>query len=169
MQNQKTKPVDTDELPLLNAEEEKLVELVATGKLTQAEAYQTAYDAHGYSPESLRVRACRKIAEPQIQAHLRALRAVGLANAAITIEQRIRDEQAFAQRAEDAGNYGAAGGAQDRLNKLLGLYVEKHADVTTHDPLETIREIAKESPQYAAELALAHGIAWTADEGATKH
>jgi hypothetical protein len=170
-QNQKTKPFDTDEsgLPVLSAEEEKLVELVSDGKLTQSDAYATAYDAHGYSPAALAVRACRKIAEPQIQAHLRSLRAVGLAKAGLSLEQRIKDEQAFAQRAEDAGNFGAAGGSHDRLNKLLGLYVERHADVTAHDPVETLREIAKDAPEYAAQLAAEHGIPWKADEGATKH
>jgi hypothetical protein len=66
-----------------------------------------------YSPAALRVQACRKVAEPKIQAHLRALRSVGYANARLTLEGRIEAELGFAQRAEYAGNYGAAGGAHD--------------------------------------------------------
>lgn len=168
MQNQKTEPVEYSEREL-SAAEDKFVELLATTD-NQTEAYLVAYEAHGYSKPALRVAACRKASEPHIRAALCRLKANGLTNSGITLEQRIKDEQAFAQRAEDAGNYGAAGGAHDRLNKLLGLYVEKVQDVTKeNDPVATLREIATHSPELAASLASHHNIPWKADEGATKH
>lgn len=152
---------DIDVLADLSVQEQRLVEALAEG-LNNVDAYRRAYGAEGYSAPALRVRACRKIAEPKIQAALRVLRSVGLANAKLTLDDRIEHELAFAQRAEDAGNFGAAGGAYDRINKLLGLYVDKYEDVTQHDPLKTLDEIAKVSPDYAMHLAKKHGIAWTA-------
>lgn len=168
-QNQKTDPVDdADELPMLNEQEEKLVEAVLAGE-DNCQAYRTAYGAEGYSKNALSVRACRKIGEKKIQQHLRAIRATGMARIRLNLQDRIEAEAAFAQRAEDAGNFGAAGGANDRINKLAGLYVEQVRDVTDrHDPVQTIREIATINPDYAAELAAAHGIELPI-AGATKH
>src|SRR6185437_16284417 len=137
MQNQKTpKKSDIDELPVLNPEEQTLVEALGQGD-DNTEAYRRAYGAEGYSPPALRVRACRKVAEQKIQEHLRALRSGGFANAKLTLENRLLDEMAFAQRAEDAGNFGAAGGAHDRINKLMGLYVER-MELTQSDPLDAL-------------------------------
>lgn len=169
-QNQKTAPrKEDDDLEPLNAQEEKLVEAVLAGEDNCA-AYRAGYGASGYSPAALRVKACRKIGSPKIQAHLRALRAVGAAKIGLTIEDRIAAEAAFAQRAEDAGNFGAAGGANDRINKLAGLYIDQVRDVTErHDPAQTIRDIAKHAPELAASLAAQHGISLDLTEGATKH
>jgi hypothetical protein len=160
MQNKKTSPKPTadNDLPPLSVQEQALVEALGQGDDNCA-AYRKAYGAEGYSPAALRVQACRKVVEPKIQAHLRALRSVGYANARLTLESRLEAELAFAQRAEDAGNYGAAGGAHDRINKLMGLYVDK-LDVTVHDPLETLREIAELSSELAHQLAEQAGIDW---------
>ena len=159
MQNQKTEPkTELDELPALNAEEMTLVEALGQGD-DNVQAYRRAYEAEGYRLPELRVRACRKVAEPKIQLHLRHLRAVGFANAKLTLESRLMDELAFAQRAEDAGNYGAAGGSHDRINKLMGLYVER-LEVMQADPLDALRQIALSSPALAAQLAKDNGIAW---------
>lgn len=147
MQNQKTKPVEMPEnLPILTEQEQKLIEALGQG-LNNSAAYRAAYGAQGYSDAALRVRACRKVAEPDIQAHLRALQAVGFANSKLTLDERISDELAFARRAEDAGNYGAAGGAHDRVNKLLGLYVER-MDVTLNDPERILDEIRQILPDF---------------------
>lgn len=171
-QNQKTQPREQeDELPPLSAQEEKLVEAVMQG-MNNSDAYRTAYGASGYSLPALHVKACRKVGSPKIQAHLRAIRAVGVAKIGLTVQDRIAAEAAFAQRAEDAGNFGAAGGAHDRINKLAGLYVDQIRDVTEkHDPAQTIREIAQHAPELAASLAAVHGINLTdvQQEGMTKH
>lgn len=170
-QNQKTKPQDQDsDLPPLNAQEEKLVEALAQG-MNNSDAYRAAYGASGYSAPALHVKACRKVGSEKIQKHLRSIRAVGVAKIGLSVEARIEAEAAFAQRAEDAGNFGAAGGAHDRINKLAGLYIEQHRDVTErHDPAQTIREIAQHAPELAASLAAAHGIQLdVGQEGVTKH
>ena len=168
-QHQKTEPAETSgDLPLLSTEEEKLVEAWARG-LNQSEAYKAGYGAEGYSPAALRVRACRKFAEPNIQAHIRSLQAVGLANAKLTREERIEALLAFAQRAENAGNYGAAGNAHKEVNELLGLKVlqvqQISADTTPDEKLRDIER--KHGPEIAAALAAKHGIAFQPSE--TRH
>lgn len=159
-QNLKTKPAtDLDDLPLLSVEEERLIELLTEGKVPDYEAYRTAYDATGYNPAALRVAASRKIASPKIQAHLRALQAVGLHNIALTRDARIKARLAFAQRAENAGNFGAANGAHDAVDKMLGHMVERYEDVSkTSDPADMLRAIAKDQPEIAASLAAQAGI-----------
>jgi len=72
-------------------------------------------------------------------------------------------ELAFAQRAEDAGNFGAADGAHDRANKLLGYYVEKH-EVHHLDPADVLKQIAEISPEIAQQLAQLAGIDWPTRE-----
>lgn len=163
MQHKKTQPTkaDIDVLDLSPEEQAFAEELALSGN--QSEAYRKAYGAEGYNANSLKVKACRKAAEPRIKAFVAALRGVGIANARLTLEQRIEEERSFAQRAEDAGNYGAAGGAYDRLNKLLGLYVEKYTEVAS-DPLSAFETIAKEfGPDIAKQLAKQEGVNWNPD------
>ena len=169
MQNQKTEPVEIDisDLPALSPQEQIFVEALGQGDDNCA-AYRKAYNASGYSAPALRVRACRKAAEPQIQKHLDALRAVGFASARLTMEARLEEELAFAKRAELAGNFGAAGGAHDRINKLMGLYVERIEATTKHDPLAALKEIATLSPDIAQQLAIQHGINWHSDKPETR-
>lgn len=151
MQNQRTQQAPDTELDDLSVQEEALVEALGLG-MDNCAAYRKAYGAEGYGDAALRVRACRKVAEPQIQAHLRKLRSVGFANSKLTIENRVADELAFAQRAEDAGNFGAAGGAHDRVNKLLGHYVE-NVNHTFNAPENVLEEIRKLNPALADQLA----------------
>lgn len=159
-QNLKTKPAaDLDDLPILSAEEQRLVELLAEGKVSNSEAYRIAYSADGYNAAALAVAACRKISSAKIQAHVRALQAVGLAKVALSRDDRIKARLAFAQRAENAGNFGAANGALDAVDKMLGHMVERFEDVTKNsDPADMLRQIAKDQPDIAASLAQQAGI-----------
>jgi hypothetical protein len=141
MQHKRSAPRAPAELRELNARELVFVEALGQGD-DNCVAYTKAYGPHNCSAATLRVNACRKAAEPQIQEHLRALRAVGFYNARLTLQHRIEAELAFAQRCEDAGNYGAAGGAFDRVNKMLGLYVERSEVTVTTDPATTLKELA---------------------------
>jgi hypothetical protein len=141
MQNMKTPPRPASDLPELNAKEMIFVEALGQGD-DNCQAYRRAYGAENYSPASLTVKACQKAAEPNIRAHLSALRAVGFASARLRLEDRIVSELAFAERAEMAGNYGAAGGAHDRVNKMLGHYVERSVAIVSTDPAVTLKELA---------------------------
>jgi hypothetical protein len=141
MRHRKSEPRPAGELRALNARELIFVESLGQGDSNIA-AYRRAYGAEGYSEPALLVEACRKAAAPHIRAHLRSLRAAGFASARLRLEDRVIAELAFAQRCEDAGNYGAAGGAFDRVNKMLGLYVERSEVVVSVDPQVTLKELA---------------------------
>lgn len=159
MQNQKTESYQIpDNLPILTPEEETYRDELYLGT-NQVEAYRKAYGAEGYSLPALQVRACRKAADPKIQAHLRAMQSVAVAKSALSSLECVADEMAFAQRAENAGNYGAAGAARDRRNKLLGHYTEK-LDVTVTDIADELKELAKISPELAKAYADKEGITW---------
>lgn len=163
MQNLKTLPAEIsiiDDLPPLSVEEQRLIEALGEG-LNNSDAYARAYGRQNYSAAALGVQACRKVSQPHIQAHLAALRAVGFARALLKIDDLIAEEMAFAERAEKAGNFGAAGQARDRIYKLRGLYSETRV-VTISDPMDTLKQIAQVSPDIAAALANEHNIEWPA-------
>jgi hypothetical protein len=142
MRHQKTAPREPGELRDLSVQEQAFVEALGQGD-DNSVAFQKAYGPQTCSVATLRVKACHKAAEPKIRAHLAALRAVGFSNARLTLEGRIEAELAFAQRAETSGNWGAAGGAFDRINKLLGLYCDRSEMVVkSADPDVTLRELA---------------------------
>ena len=150
MQNKRSLPRDI-EIPELSPAELAMVEYYGQGT-TQAEAYRKAYSANGYSKASLEVRACQKFSEPKIQQYLATLRLASFHRNLISREQRIAEELAFAQRCEDAGNFGAAASTYDRVNKLQGLYVDK-VEITQADPLDTLEQIKKLDPVLASYLA----------------
>lgn len=167
--DKKTTPAEQpDELPALNVQEQALIEALADG-CSNTEAYRRAYDAEGYSSAALHVRACRKVAEEKIQAHLWALQQVGLAKARLSREQWIEMMLAAGTRAEASGNHGAAATYRAAVGKALGYQVEKTEDVTQHDPMQTLNEIARYSPQLAAELAKQSGVQWQPDAEETVH
>jgi hypothetical protein len=109
--------------------------------------------------------------DDQLSLWLGAARKAEFGNVKLTLEQRLTDELAFAQRAEEAGNFGAAGGARDRINKLLGFYgdrPEQHA--SDSDPMNLLHEMSKLSPAVAELLAKEHGIPWPLEpESKTEH
>ncbi len=158
MQQNKSNPMAMpDDLPPLSVKEQALIEAIGEG-LNNSEAYQRAYGAEGYSRSALHVRACEKVAEPKIQAHLQALRQVGFTKAVVSRQGRLEAELAFAARCEATGNYGAAGQTYDRINKLAGYYSDGVVLVQPKDPMETLTELAKISPEAAAALATKAGI-----------
>ena len=106
-----------------------------------------------------------------LQSDLRAAQSVGLAKVGLTREDRIRDRLAFAARAEQAGNFGAAHAAQDAVDTLLGIKVERFEDVSQRlDVEQTLQDIARSAgPEVAAALAAKHGMEYSPPADATKH
>ncbi len=146
-----------EELPILKPEEEALIQFHGQG-LDNSEAYRRAYGAEGYSPESLKVRACRKFAEPKIQAWLRALNRVGFANALITKDAWITWGMSKAAVAEEAGNHGAAQGYWKEIGKSLGFLIEQVDVNVTGDYHVTLRHIFEISPELARGLAVKYNV-----------
>lgn len=165
-----TKPLDdlSSFLPDLTPMQMQFVEGLLKG-LSATDAYKAAYNTENMGQNSIWVEASRAKSNPNIALWLTAARKNGLGAATLTHEAHMQELERLKAIAIETGNVGAAVQAEQLRGKAAGHYVERHADVTTHDPVETLKDIAKESPEYAAELARQHGIPWTADEGATKH
>lgn len=167
--DRKTAPAEQpDKLPELTVPEQKLIEALADG-CSNTEAYRRSYGQNDNSDASLHVLACRKVAEEKIQAHLHALQQVGLTKAKLSREQWIEMMLSAAMRAETSGNHGAAATYRTAVGKSLGYQVEKTEDVTQHDPLQTLSEIAQYSPELAQSLAKQSGIQWQATDEDTVH
>lgn len=160
---------DTADWPDLTEQQQAFVmEYLANGGNATA-AYKIAYNTDNMGPNSISVEACRTRAHPKIALAIAQGRKNGMGAAKLSHEAHMQELERLKAIAIETGNVGAAVQAEQLRGKAAGHYVERHADVTTHDPVETLREIAKDSPQLAADLAQRHGIPWTADEGATKH
>lgn len=157
------------DLPDLNANQSKFVEGILKG-LSASDAYRAAYDTDGMAPNSIWASASRLRSNANVSLWITAARKNGLATASVTLDSHLQELERLKAIAIETGNVGAAVQAEINRGKAAGHYVEKHQDVSqTTDPIQTLKEIAKESPEYAAQLAKEHDIPWTADEGATKH
>lgn len=170
-QRKKTEP-DQDysaDLPDLNERQSKFVEAVLRG-MNSTEAYRTAYDTDGMAPNTIWSAASRLRSDAKVSLWISAARKNGLGTASLTLDSHLQELERLKAIAIETGNVGAAVQAEQLRGKAAGHYVEKHQDVSNiTDPVQTLREIAKESPELAASLASQHGIPWIADEGATKH
>lgn len=160
------KKTDTSEaFAELTEKQQNFVINVTTG-MNKAEAYRAAYDAENMSPAAIRVAACRLAQQPNVSLILDALAAEKYDAARLTLEEHLGELDRLSKRAELAGNYGAAVQAQQLRGKAIGLYVERHEDVTETDPVAALERIAEFAPDLAAQLAKSRGIKWTK---ATEH
>lgn len=157
------------DLPDLTANQMKFVEGMLKG-MSASDAYRSAYDTDNMGQNSIWVEASRLKSNPNVSLWLAQARKNGLANATVTLDGHLQELERLKAIAIETGNVGAAVQAEQLRGKAAGHYVDKHQDVSqTTDPIQTLREIAKTSPELAAQLAAEHQIPWTADEGATKH
>lgn len=168
-QRKLTEPAPEIDLPELTPSQAKFVEGLLSGQLTSKDAYRAAYNCENMGENSISVEAARLKAHPKIALTISILRKGGLGAAIVTLDGHLQELERLKAIAIETGNVGAAVQAEQLRGKAAGHYVERHADVTAHDPVDTLRAIAKDSPELATQLAQQHGIEWTADEGATKH
>jgi hypothetical protein len=157
------------ELPELTGKQQKFVEGLLAGK-TGADAYRQAYDCSNMASSTVIANASRLRADDNIAAWLSAGRQAHLGTAIVTFEGHLRELERLKEIALKSGNVGAAVQAEQLRGKVAGHHVDQIRDVTErHDPAQTIREIAAHSPDLAAALAAANGIAFDPAEGLTKH
>lgn len=164
--------IDVSDLPELTPQQMKFVEGIVAG-LSASDAYRAAYDTANYQASSIWVNAAKLKAHEKVRLWLDAVQAAGFVRVATKREDRIQAEAAFAARAEGAGNWGAAGGAHDRINKLAGLYVERvEITDTTVSPADRLRQYAEQRPEMAPlieAIAAKHGLTIGKPEGETAH
>ena len=158
---QQKKSDTTEAFKALSSEEQEWCVLVATGE-NKTDAYRKVYPDRGesWTPGALRVAAHRLSKRANVLLILDSLAEEQQERANVTFESHISELSRLAKRAELAGNYGAAVNAEVNRGKAAGLYVERTADVTPTDPLQTLMELAKISPEAAEALAKQYGYEW---------
>ena len=148
---------DGDELPELTPNQLAFVKGILDGK-TASDAYREAYSADEWQPTTVWARASELRANRKVQAWLSAARKAELGSAVRTREQHVRRLERLSVVAEETGNIGAAVQAEHYIGKVEGHYVEQYRDVTERDPIDTLKELAKLSPELAKALAAQYGV-----------
>lgn len=158
MQNKKTKPLESADLPELTEQQRQFVRGLLDGK-SAADAYRAAYSAENMGQNSIWVEASRLRSHPSISLWISAARRAELGHTRITLEQHIGRLDELRQIAIETGNVGAAVQAEQLIGKAQGHYTERY-DIQTHDPADLLKQIAQLSPALAAQLAKDENIPW---------
>ena len=128
----------------LTSQQLKFWELMQSGKMTQEQAYRASYSVKASRPKAAVQRdACMLWAKPKfIQCRTALMN--GITRQSIKDrEVRIAEMQAFAERCEEAGQYGAACKARELVARLEGHYIEKTENINkTRDQLSSLKQIA---------------------------
>lgn len=155
-QNQKTEPtalINPDDLPDLTDKQLAFVTHVLEGK-TYADAYRLAYDVTGFTSENaIWVEACRTAANSKVSLWLKAAKQHSFRDTTTTLETHTRRLAELSQRAENAGNYGAAVQAEVHIGKATGLYVDKVENVNESREWAILDRIFKQHGMTAVLLA----------------
>lgn len=164
-------PVDVESLPDLTEKQQKYVTARLEGK-SGADSVRAATDTSAWSKSSIWAEASKLEHHPSIRLWLNAARRAALGAQSVTLEQHLRELERLKEIAIATGNIGAAVKAEESRGRAGGLYVEKHQDVTDHNPERTLREIAQHNPELASSLAKQHNIQWQdkdTQEAQTRH
>lgn len=135
MQNQKTDPIETEEIDIdaLLSELTQGQYLFTLGLIdpdtTDHEAYLRAYPNQNMSKASLSVEICKLKKHPKISLIFTAARMQGLGQALEDRAEHIKRLRELSIKAELSGNLGAAVNAEVNAGKVSGHYVEKHENV----------------------------------------
>ena len=159
-QREKTAPIElpnANDLPDLTPSQQAFVFGLLAGK-TGTEAYREAYNASGMQPRSIWAEASRLRCDPNIASWLAAGRQACLGMGKMTLQGHLDELERIREIALASGNVGAAVAAEQSRGKAVGLYIDRVQDVTDHDPMRTIMQIAEHSPELAQSLAKQHNI-----------
>lgn len=166
-----TQKSDAAALPDLNERQEAFVQAVIAG-LSASDAYRKAYDTTNHKPETIWAAASRLRNDVRVIEAVERAKIAGFGSVVPNLEEHCARLLHLSVRAENENNLGAAAAAEVSRGKAAGLYVEQTRDVSDHDPIKTLQEIAKHHPDLAAALAKQHNIplaAATVSDQATRH
>lgn len=126
----------------LTAKQERFAQLVATGSLSQAEAYRRAYAATGMTAKSVQEAASRLARNSKVAARVEILRKPAVEAAGITFAGHLARLHSLSILAQGAEQYSAAIAAEVWRGKVASLYTEKvrteDLDKLTEDELEEV-------------------------------
>lgn len=151
-------PGEPEKLPSLTAQQLGFVNELLAGK-TGADAYRAAYDTSNMQDTTVWVEASRLRHDPKVSLWLSAARKAHLGQAALTLDSHVRELERLKEAALESGNHGAAIQAEQLRGKACGFYKEQ-LEVTHHDPIAVLNEIALVDEKLARKLAEEDGIAW---------
>ena len=156
-----TLPMDDEDLPALSDSERAFVEHLQDHGGSMAEAYRATHDCSGVADDTVRKRAQRLHRTERVLAYRRALTASGIVSAAYSKDEYIKESRALAQRAEAAGNYGAAVKSKENAARAAGVLNDKPQEEipkfrSIEELLRTVALTRGEGE--ALELAKAYGV-----------
>lgn len=139
------------DLPKLTAQQQLFVEGLLAGK-NASDAFRAAYDCSNYQPNSIWARASALRADDKVGLWLSAARQAHLGSAKVTVENHLAELERLKEIALATGNVGAAVQAEQLRGKVRGHYTEQ-VSLKVDDPVDSLKEIAKISPELATFLA----------------
>jgi len=151
---------DIENLPVLTPQQHSFFELIIAG-MGPVEAYRQAYPTSlTWTQNALWVEACRMRANPKIALWVNTVRLQGSNSAIASLEDHTQEMRSLRDEARQTGNYGAAVQAEKARGQASGLYVEKQERQITADKdlIDTLKELARHSPELAKQLADEAGI-----------
>lgn len=158
---------DAVDLPELTDKQRRFVDAVIAGK-TGADAVRIATDTSAWSQEAIWAEATKLRNNPSVRLWLAAARKSCLGASSLTLQGHLDELERIKEIALEKGNIGAAVAAEQSRGKAVGLYVEQHRDVTEHDPVATLNEIARTAGADTAErLARENNIPWSRQDADT--
>lgn len=151
---------DKTELPSLTDKQMAFVQGLLAGK-TASDAYRAAYDAENMSDNALWCAASKLKSNTKVTQWLNAVRVERLRESGYSLDAHMAELDEAAQIAKETGNIGAMVKAIESKGRAMGLYIDRHQDVTEDDPLQMLDQIASTiSTQLAEGLAREMGIEW---------
>ena len=120
-----------EDLEPLSDSETEFLRLIIQDGLRASEAYRRTHDPEGnLADTTVWAESSRLHGSHKVQSWRTALIAHGLHRGILQQSEFIAEMQGLAERAEHAGNYGAAVNAKANAGKVAGLYVERYEDIT---------------------------------------
>ena len=153
---------DAADLPALTGKQMRFVRGILDGK-NATDAYRAAYDVANMATETIWVEASKLRNSPKVSTWIITARKACLGASKLTLEGHLQELERLKELAMGAGNYGAAVQAEQLRGKATGFYVEQVRDLTEHDPISTLNQLAQLSPELAKRLAEDHGITWQSE------
>ncbi len=142
-------------LPRLTAKQHAFVIAVLDGN-TAADAYRKAYSPNGI-PNTIWRAAHRAMSHPSIQAHIQHAYQLGLSKGLVTMEGQVTRLRQLSAKAEKAERLETAVAAEDKINKLAGLYSSEDSG---RSALEAVGAglVGLVGKELAAQIAKAQGM-----------
>lgn len=154
-----------EDLPALTDKQYAFVKGLLDGK-SASDAYRHAYDAENMADQTVWVRASELRNHSKIAVWLMAAKQAHFGDAKLSLDKHMLELERLKEMALASGNHGAAIQAEQLRGKACGFYKEQ-LEVTHHDPIAILEQIAAIDADMARKLAEEDGIEW--EPAGTKH